>query len=173
MRSGSHLRAASGLGRQRGLTYLLLLFVLALGGTGLALMGERWELAAQREREAELLFRGGQFSQALASWRDAPAAGRAKAPRTLEELLSDERGSPPLHHLRQLYTDPFTGQAEWDLLRDPQGLIVGVASRSRRPALRRQGIELREGSNPRAPAVGDWLFAAQPAQVAAPTGKRP
>jgi hypothetical protein len=176
MPSGSHLGAAGPLGQpgqQRGVTYLLLLFGLALGGAGLAALGESWELAAQREREAELLFRGGQFSQALASWRDTPVAARAKAPRSLEDLLSDERVGPPVHHLRQLYVDPFTGQADWELLRDPQGQIVAVTSRSRRPALRRQGVALREGSNPKAPAVGDWLFTAEPAWVATPAGKKP
>lgn len=147
---------------QRGFTYLLLLFMLAVGGAGMAALGERWQVAAQREREAELHFRGGQFSQALARWRDTPAAGREPAPRTLEDLLIDERVSPPVHHLRQLYTDPFTGQADWELLRNPQGLIVAVASRSRQPALRRQGLALRAGANLSEPAVGDWLFAADP-----------
>ena len=160
-------------GQQKGLTYLLLLFLLALGGAGLAALGESWELAAQREREAELLFRGGQFSQALAGWRDTPVAGRAKAPRSLEDLLSDERVWPPVHHLRQLYADPFTGQADWELLRDPQGQILAVTSRSRRPALRRQGVALREGSNANAPKVGDWLFAAEPPSVATSAGKKP
>ena len=158
---------------QRGMTYLLLLFILALGGAGMAALGERWEVAAQREREAELHFRGGQFSQALASWRDTPAAGRQPAPRTLEDLLADERVSPPVHHLRQLYTDPFTKQTDWELLRNPQGQIVAVASRSRRPALRRQGLALRAGANPAEPAVGDWLFAADPPGVSTPVKERP
>lgn len=173
MPSGSPLRRVRLPGQQSGLTYLLLLFALALGGAGLAALGERWELAAQREREAELLFRGGQFSQALASWRDTPVAGRAQAPRSLDDLLSDERVWPPLHHLRQLYTDPFTGQADWEVLRDPQGQIVAVASRSRRPALRRQGVTLRQGSNPDAPQVGDWLFAAEAPLSVTPVGKKP
>lgn len=173
MPSGSRQRRVCPPGPQRGLTYLLLLFALALGSAGLAALGERWELAAQREREAELLFRGGQFSQALAGFRDTPVAGRAKAPRSLEDLISDERVWPPLHHLRQLYADPFTGQADWELLRDPQGQIVALASRSRRPALRRQGVALRQGSDPAAPKVGDWLFAAEPPSAATPALKKP
>lgn len=173
MPSGERALAIGKSAPQRGLTYLLLLFILAIGGAGMAALGERWQIAAQREREAELHFRGGQFSQALASWRDTPAAGRQSAPLTLEDLLADERVSPPMHHLRQLYADPFTGQADWELLRNPQGLIVAVASRSRQPALRRQGMELRAGSNPSEPAVGDWLFAADPPEASPPAQDRP
>lgn len=172
MPSGERALVSGKSAPQRGLTYLLLLFILAVGGAGMAALGERWQIAAQREREAELHFRGGQFSQALASWRDTPAAGREPAPRTLQELLTDKRVSPPVHHLRQLYTDPFTSQADWELLRNPQGLIVAVASRSRQPALRRQGLQLRAGSNPAEPAVGDWLFAAAAAETPPPAQER-
>lgn len=151
---------------QRGATYLLLLFVLAAAAAGLAALGEQWALAAQREREAELLFRGQQFSQALADWRDLSPPGppgqlvQARAPLTLQALLVDERVSPPRHLLRRLYADPFTGQPDWDLLLDAEGRIKGVASRSRRPALRRVGVGLREGADDRRPAVGDWVFMA-------------
>lgn len=172
MPSGNRVQKLRKPGSQQGMTYLLLLFILALGGAGMAALGERWELAAQREREAELHFRGGQFSQALASWRDTLAAGREPAPRRLEDLLTDERVSPPVHHLRRFYADPFTGQADWELLRNPQGLIVAVASRSRKPALRRHGMELRAGANPAEPAVGDWLFAADPPEAAPPAKER-
>lgn len=150
---------------QRGATYLLLLFVLAAAGAGMAALGEQWALAAQRERETELLFRGHQFSQALADWRDQSPAGlpaEQRAPLALQALLVDERSVPPRHHLRQLYADPFTGQPDWVLLLDAQGRITGVASRSRRPALRRVGVVLRSDADESRPAVGDWLFMIAP-----------
>ena len=176
MRSGEY----PGLARQRGLTYVLLLFVLAAAGAGLAALGEQWALAAQREREAELIFRGGQISQALADWRDSSPAGQPAAPRAplaLQDLLVDERSVPPhqgpRHHLRQLYPDPFTGQPDWVLLLDAQGRITGVASRSRRPALRRVGVVLRSDADESRPAVGDWLFlAAAPAAAPATRSTR-
>lgn len=160
---------------QRGLTYLLLLFVLAAAGAGLAALGGQWALAAQREREAELIFRGGQISQALADWRDGSPAGQPveqRAPLTLQDLLVDERSASlrqgQRHHLRRLYADPFTGQPDWVLLLDAQGRITGVASRSRRPALRRVGVMLRSDADESRPTVGDWLFLAA-ARTAAPT----
>ncbi len=145
---------------QRGFTYLLLLFMMAVVGAGFATVGEQWAIAGQREREAELLFRGAQFSQALASWRDAARAGQPMAPLSLQDLLVDVRDSPPRHHLRRLFTDPFTGQADWDLLLDAQGRVTAVASRSRQPALRRVAVSLRDGADDQSPAVGDWLFTA-------------
>lgn len=147
--------------RQRGATYLLLLFMLAVMAAGMAALGTRWAVAAQREREAELLFRGTQFSRALASWRDATPAGQPAAPMQLEELLQDTRGPVPRHHLRRLFTDPFTGQADWELLRGEDGRISALASRSRQPALRRLHKPLRAEADPARPAVGDWLFQAE------------
>lgn len=124
----------------RGFTYVLLLFSVALLGTGLAALGTQWQVAAQREREAELLFRGLQIRDALQRFNAATPAGTPPLPQALDELLVDGRGLEPRFHLRRLYADPFTGQADWVLLRDAAGGIVGVHSRSQRPALRRHGL---------------------------------
>ncbi len=147
----------------RGFTYLLLLFVLAITGAGLAALGERWLIVAQRERETELLFRGAQFSRALADYRDATPQGQPAAPEQLDELLVDLRATPPRHHLRRLFTDPFSGRTDWELLRDEKGRIQGLASRSRQPALRRLALPLKPGADPRSPTVGDWVFLPGPA----------
>lgn len=52
--------------RQSGVTYLLLLFVIAIMGAGLAATGVIWHQLAQRDREKELLVVGDQFRQAIA-----------------------------------------------------------------------------------------------------------
>ena len=49
---------------QRGFTYLAVLFIVATITAGLALIGEMWETAAKREKEAELLFIGDQYRKA-------------------------------------------------------------------------------------------------------------
>ncbi len=173
MPSGERMQRARA---QRGFTYLLLLAALALLGAGMAALGQQWAIAGQREREAELLFRGAQFGLALASWRDATPAGQPRAPLRLDELLVDERRSPPRHHLRRVYSDPFTGQPDWILERDAEGRITGVRSRSPQPALRRVRVTLRSGADERQPTVGDWLFEAAaplpPPAASAPTPTR-
>jgi len=162
---------------ERGFTYLLLLFVLAAGGAGLAALGTHWQTLAQRERETELLWRGQQILQALERYAAVPGA-TPRLPRALTDLLQDERLPTPGHWLRELYADPFTGAADWVLLRDAEGGIVGVASRSQRAALKRHGLPPRvaiaETGAP-APTVGDWRFvasAAQTASSAATTSRR-
>lgn len=165
-------RVASALALQRpsaGFTYLLLLFVVAITGAGLAALGQHWQQAAQRERETELLFRGLQIAAALQRYADATPEGQPRQPETLEALLTDARLSPPRHHLRRLWADPFTGQADWVLLRNEAQGILGVRSRAQRSALRRAhwpaGVSGTGGAQP---SVSDWVFLAGPATRAAP-----
>ena len=111
MRTGNALAQRSG---QDGFTYLLLLFLLAIGGAGLAMVGERVQTAVQREREAELRFRGEAIAAAIQRYVEQSPVGRPVLPNRLDDLLEDRRGPRVLHPLRQLYADPFTGKADWE-----------------------------------------------------------
>ena len=155
--------------RQRGFSYLLLLFVIAISSAALGALAESVQIGLQRELEAELLFRGHEFSRALDGFRSVRIDGAARYPRELEELLEDRRAREPVHHLRRLYLDPFTGQADWQIVREAQGGIIGVYSRSRRPALTRNGVpavaapdaEAADAvAQPPQVRVGDWRFLA-------------
>lgn len=149
--------------RSRGFSYLGLLFALALGGVALAALGERWQQATQREREAELLFRGLQIRDAIERYA---AAGGGALPASLAQLLEDTRSDPPRHWLRRLYSDPFTTQPDWLLLPAPDGGIAGVASRSRQAALRRHALPVALAEGAHEPLrVGDWQFRARPPQT--------
>lgn len=125
--------------RQAGATYLLMLFAVAALGLGLAGFGTVWSTAAQQERETELLFIGGEFARALASYRASSPAGTAAYPQRLEDLLLDPRQPFVRRHLRQLYRDPMTGEADW-LVDRRDGQIVAVRSCSTRPVLRRSDL---------------------------------
>lgn len=161
----------------RGFTYLALLLVLALGAAALAAAAPSWQAALQRARETELLFRGGEFAQALAAYREATPEGQPAAPATLDELLVDSRIAPPRHHLRRLYPDPFTGRADWELERDEAGGIVGLRSRAELPAMRRSGVPAPDPGPGRTVRVSQWVFRAaappeRPASgAAAPEGE--
>lgn len=121
---------------QRGFTYLWLLFILAAGAAGLAAIAQRTSVAVQREREVELQFRGNEIAHALSTYRASTPGPAKQLPTSLEELLDDRRGARPVRHLRRLYTDPFTGQADWVLVLTEDGRISGVHSRSDAVALR-------------------------------------
>jgi type II secretory pathway pseudopilin PulG len=168
MRTGEH-----------GFTYLLLLFALAVGAAGLATLGQSWQQAMQREREAELLFRGRAIERALARYAAGTPDGLPNLPATLAELLEDRRSGVPQRHLRRLYADPFTGRPDWLLLRRAvDGRIVGVRSRARAPALRTVGVPEKERQSADRAAVGDWRFvppvaAADAAPASAPSPDEP
>lgn len=140
----------------RGFSYLGLLGLLALIGAGLAALGPLWSTALQRERERELQFRGEQIAKAIAAYRDARQP--AEWPRHFDDLLRDQRGDRTRHHLRRLYTDPFTGAADWKLLPAPggDGRFAGVSSKAELPRLQR----LPEEEAVDDPRVSDWQFTA-------------
>lgn len=150
---------------ERGFSYLAVLFLVALTSAGLAALGQAWSTAAQRERERELQFRGEAIADAIARYQAAGTTAAPELPRSLDDLLEDRRGATVRHHLRQRYADPFTGEADWELVH-PDGdraRFNAVRSRSPLPLLREQspdGTVLHKAS--------DWLFAAPP-----PGGRRP
>ena len=126
--------------RQRGFTYLLVLFFIASVAAGLAAVGELWASSRQREREVELLFTGSAIRQAIASYYLATPGPVKQYPPSLENLLKDPRFPDTRRHLRQLYPDPMTGGIEWALIKAPQGGIAGVASASEAAPLKRAGF---------------------------------
>jgi len=115
--------------RQAGLGYLLCLFAIAVLGLGAAGAGRVWYTTQQREREAELLFVGLQYANALDAYHAQEVNGQHQWPQNLEELLEDRRGPRMQRHLRQLYRDPMTGKADWVLLRSA-GRINALHSKS-------------------------------------------
>lgn len=164
--SPEHIAGPGRLGRgpQRGYSYLAVLFLVALTAAGLAALGQAWSTAAERERERELEFRGGEIARAIASYARATPTPPAQYPRQLRDLLVDSRSPAPRHHLRRLYPDPFTGAPDWELL--PQAAQPGgfsaVRSRSDHALLRetaRDGTPVRQAS--------DMVFSAQAAASAA------
>lgn len=160
MRTGDR----SGSGPQRGFVYLALLGLLALGGAALASVGTAWSTAAQREREAELRFRGEQIRQAIGRYRASGA--QREWPVALADLLEDRRGGEPVHHLRRLWVDPFTGRPDWELIGVPAADgFRGVRSRSSAPRLtdgalvnRHAGTADDAGTAAPPARVSDWVF---------------
>jgi len=141
-----------------GFAYLWTLMLVALMGSALAIGGELYATSARRDKEAQLLFIGHEFRQALGRYLQAKGAGgMAQYPLTLDELLQDPRFPGARRHLRRLYADPMTGKAEWGLVRQ-QGRIVGIHSLSEQAPIK-QGNFLDDdrGFNGKA-RYADWVF---------------
>lgn len=144
MRTGEARRRAAA----RGFTYLLLLLAIAIGSAGLAALGTQWRTALQRERETELIFRGNAIAAAIAAYRHAQP-GLPQWPHSFDDLLDDRRGPAPRRHLRRVYTDPFTGRADWIPTPTEDGGFRGVRSRSEAPAFITRDLGADTGTGPR------------------------
>jgi type II secretory pathway pseudopilin PulG len=142
--------------REGGFTFLWLIFALAVAAAGLAAIAQPISLAAQRDREAELMFRGDQIAHALSSYWAATPGDVKQLPLALADLVEDRRGPKPLRHLRRIYADPFTGSPDWVLVTDDDGRITAVHSRSTAAALR--VVDLPRSSDAAAVPVSARLF---------------
>jgi type II secretory pathway pseudopilin PulG len=121
---------------ERGFTYLAALLLVAASGAALAAAAEFWSHARQRDKEAELLWIGNQFTQAIGLYYQRSPGSVKRYPEKLDELLEDRRHLNTARYLRKIYTDPITGQASWGLVTAPGGGIVGVHSLSSAEPLR-------------------------------------
>ena len=143
------------MGAQRGFTYIGLLAAIVIMGLMLTMVGRVWSTTERREREKQLLFAGHAYRLAIASYY---ASGH-KFPDSLDELLKDERFPLPKHHLRRLYADPMTGQADWTLVVTPDGQgIMGVVSSSKGAPIKRAGFPLEDESFKGADCYCGWQF---------------
>jgi type II secretory pathway pseudopilin PulG len=112
--------------RQGGFTYLGVLLAIALLGIGLAAASEVWSTTARRQRMAQLDWVGQQYVQAIGSYYES-TPGRVKAyPRDLKDLVEDRRFAFVRRHLRQVYVNPLSGVADWQLINTADGGIRGV-----------------------------------------------
>lgn len=141
--------------RQSGFTYLTaLLLLVAVVGAGLASIAEIWSHARQREKEAELLWIGNQFKQAIGLYYQRSPGAVKRYPEKLEDLVEDRRFLTTQRYLRRIYADPMTGKAEWALIAAPAGGFVGVRSLSTKAPLRRRSDTAGNYS--------DWKFIYEP-----------
>lgn len=107
-----------------GYTILLLMFVVFVMSIGLMIAVPVWQTQIQREKEAELIFRGKQYVEAIRLFqRKKPGA----FPKDFEELLEEKC-------LRKLFEDPMSPDGKWNLILLSQG---PVSQRSRQQPGRR------------------------------------
>jgi type II secretory pathway pseudopilin PulG len=153
--------------KQRGFTYISVLFLVAMMSGGLALIGEVWHTSNLREKEAELLHIGNEFRNAIA--RYYLSGPQRQYPRNLSDLIKDPRQPGTVRYLRRIYPDPITGKEEWGLVKSADGGFAGVYSLSEESPLKTGGFALRDAAFEGKAKYSDWHFTFAPAQ--APAGK--
>ncbi|MBI5908646.1 MAG: type II secretion system protein [Betaproteobacteria bacterium] len=141
------------------------MFIVAILSGGLALVGEVWHTAAQREKESVLLYVGNQYRRAIERYY---LNGPRQYPRNLTDLLKDPRKSGTERYLRQIYLDPITGQQDWGFVKTPDGGIMGVHSLSEARPLKSTGFKLQDRDFEIAAKYSEWKFVYTPPLQSAP-----
>jgi type II secretory pathway pseudopilin PulG len=141
---------------QRGTILLTLLFLVVVLGLAASMAGQALKDYAQREREDELLWRGQQYRQAIASYVRGQS-GVQVYPSSLEDLLRDPRFPGVIRHLRRPYDDPMTGQT-WELIRDGGNRVIGVRSTSTLKPFRQAGFPVELEGLEYKNSYSEWEF---------------
>ena len=154
--------------RQRGFTLLAVIaamLLLALASQGVMTYVSQQAL---RERETELLRIGQLYAQAIGAYYESSPGNVKRWPRTLDDLVEDQRFVGIKRHLRQVYADPITRSTNWGLVIAAGGGLAGVYSLSEATPIRSGAIEL--GALALAPAqrYAEWQFVYTPLPAAAP-----
>ncbi len=158
----------------------MVLVMIVILGLAAGMAGSTWKTIMQREREAELLFRGDQYRRALESYfrqghgnvssgpvvtgtpgRIGSGPGGGNYPAALEDLVRDPRSATVVRHLRKLYPDPFTGE-NFVLIKDPAGRIKGVKSASTLTPFKEDGFAKEYIDFKGAASYGGWQFVYEP-----------
>ena len=158
----------TGKSAQAGFTYLFVLMLIALIGMGLAAAGSLWHTDVQREREAELLFIGAQYRQAIRSYYERDDVAPPRLPQSVNELLEDNRTAKVVRHLRRAYRDPLTGE-ELALIQEPDTRgIIGVYSQANGHPFKTAGFLPEDETFAGASSYAAWRFVFTPPVTQAP-----
>lgn len=149
-----------------GFTFLGLMAIIAIMGVVLYSVGEVWHLARLREKEQELLFIGDQYRRAIRLYyENAPPSHRMQRyPMHLEDLLRDPRYPGTHRYLRKVFPDPMRGVAEWGLVKNQSGGIIGVHSLSEDSPLKSAGFRLADAELAGQEQYSSWVFKYVPPQ---------
>lgn len=139
-----------------GFTYLALLAAIVIIGITLGAAGKSWQAMSQRDKEAELLFRGDQYRQAIESYY--LYQGRRQYPANIEDLLKDSRSPTGKRHLRQRFMDPFTGKDFVEVRDQLSRRIVAVHSASEKEPLRQKNFPEPYRDFEGKTKYSEWIF---------------
>lgn len=160
--------------RSGGFTYLSLIILVAIIGLVSASTLKLGAMLQRSRAEQQLLDIGAAFSDALQSYADATPAGFPPQPPSLKDLLKDPRFPGVRRHLRKLFVDPMTGNAEWGVtyLGDKLG-VLAVYSLSDAKPVKIGNFPVRFQSLAGKQKISEWRFAATGKVVPGTSGGPP
>ena len=143
---------------EAGFTFVTLLFAIVVVGIGLAAVGQQASEANRREQEHELITDGLSVIAAVRSYYYSSPGAVRTLPKTWDDLLEDKRFVSTRRHLRRVPLDPFSHTSEWGEIRDPDGSLVGISSKSNKTPFRSIAIVDGPQTIPVGGRYSDWQF---------------
>lgn len=148
--------------RENGFSYVVVMFMVAILSIASVRALEYARTAEKRDKEAQLLWTGMAYRNAIASYYFQQSGSSKKYPGTLKELLFHEDLNNPTRPLRKLYRDPITGSKDWGVVKNEQDMIIGVYSLSQLAPMKLDGFPPELASFAGAKKYSDWKFVFKP-----------
>ncbi|WP_321781977.1 type II secretion system protein [Paraburkholderia sp. J94] len=147
--------------RQQGVAHLWALMLVLVISLGVGKLVQRMSIVNQRMREAELLYVGGLYGEAIRQYHESTPVGSNPYPERLQDLLRDPRYPVTRRYLRQLYRDPVTGEP-FETITAAEGGIRAVRSTSPRTPVKIAGFNADEQQFMNAKTYREWEFGIAP-----------
>ena len=141
---------------EAGFSYIIVLVAVLLVGIMAQVTYQQSSYLRQRDAEAELLFRGIAYRNAIKAYYNANPTIK-RYPKRLDDLLEDPR-QPGRRFLRQLYPEPVSQDGQWVVLHGQDDSIVGVASPSEDEPLKQASFPPELMQFEGASRYRDWEF---------------
>lgn len=118
-------------------------------------------MSERRRKEAQLLAVGNAYREAIKTYYLSTPGTAKTHPKTVDDLLLDNRLSRISRPLRKRYLDPITGSPDWGYIyRD--GRLIGVYSLSTQKPLKRDGFVDEQLGFKNAVTYQNWRFVYDP-----------
>jgi hypothetical protein len=147
--------------RQRGVTYLWMLFLVFLLSLGLGKSLEVYSTQIQREKEAELIYVGGLYRDAIRAYYQHSQGTTRRYPRSLLDLTKNSQALTTTRYLRKLYQDPVSAQA-FSVIYAEDGGIKGVYSPSLKSPIKKVNFPFWVTIENASTHYRDWQFIYEP-----------
>lgn len=148
--------------KEHGAIYIGLMFLTATLAAATMAVGPLVQISMQREREAELLFIGEEFRRAILTYYESSPGGKKRYPRSLNDLLKDDRYPVTRRHLRRIYRDPWSGQPQWGLVEAEDKGVKGIYSLTALTPIKKAGFAAQQQFFTEAQSYRDWRFLYEP-----------
>lgn len=157
---------------EQGFSYVIVMFLVAVVAIASVRAMENTLTTQRREKEAELLYVGQLYLNAIRSYyenspgtaKQFPLKGQADA---FAALIFDGRNTIVARHLRKRFYDPLTGSEDWGVVYNGNA-VIGVYSKSQQKPIKRDGFPAQLVGFKDAATYADWRFIYRPADQTPP-----